>query len=178
MGTCRGQNKCGGLQTSTAANKPTEYCCKKNLLSSPPGKWHVFTHTHTQGPAGIKWSVWHHKDNVLFHSQQRAHTNSCRISAFKANLAVHSVKLILTLFSISMALSIFKSQRNTAHCATAGVRQAGSAVDSTEHCLVYAVAPDWKHSMWAPAQHFKCKSNCHLFDGWIILKFYVSGMSI
>lgn len=166
------------MQTSPAANKPSEYCCKKKLLRSLPEKWHVFPSAHTHSPARAKWSVQHHEDNVLFHSQQRARTNSCRISAFKGNLAVHTMKLILTLFSISMALSIFKSQCNTAHRATAGVRQVGSAMGSTAHWLACAVPPNWKHVTWAPAQHFKRKSNHHLFDGWIILIFCIIDMSI
>lgn len=41
VGIFRGQNKCGELQTSTVANKPSEYCCEKNLHGSPPSKCHV-----------------------------------------------------------------------------------------------------------------------------------------
>ena len=112
-------------QVSTAVRKICSALLQENGMYSPSA--------HTHSPARTKWSVWHHKDNVLFHSQQRADTNSCRISAFQANLAIHTVKLILTLFSISTALSIFKSQCNTAHCTAVGTRQVESALESTEH---------------------------------------------
>lgn len=123
----QGQNKYGHLQTSTAANKPSTAARK---ICSPPGKWHVFPSTHRWSTVRTKWSVWPHKDNVILRSQQRAHTNSCRISAFKANLVIHAVTLILTLFCISMALSI---QITLQPCSLCNSRCRASRGCSREH---------------------------------------------